>query len=185
MAQLHYRHGTMGSSKTALALMLAYNYQEKGQKPLLAKPEADTRTTKMWSRVGLSSDCISLEALCAMSFAEISAYDCVIIDEAQFATAEQIDYLGQITDYLDLPVFAYGLRTDYTGHLFEGSKRLMEIADTIEENQTICWCGRPAKFSARVDSDGNIIREGTQLQVGDSEYIAVCRKHYMCGRIKR
>ena len=191
MAKLRYRYGAMGSSKTALALMLAYNYREKGMRALLAKPEADTRSTKIWSRVGIEAECIGLSELCGMSLDEISAYDCVIVDEVQFATEEQVGFLAGIVDHLGVPVFAYGLKTDYRGLLFEGSKRMLELADEVEEIECACWCGAAAKFSAKVSPDGEIIRNGDDAieidEIGDKgpHYVALCRKHYMSGRVSR
>ena len=184
MAKLHFRYGAMGSSKTALALMMAYNFREKGMKPLLVKPATDTRTSTMWSRTGMEEECISLESLCNMSYDEICGYDCIIMDEAQFATDKQVDFLAGIVDHLGLPVFAYGLKTDFQGHLFEGSKRLIELADDIEENKAACWCGATAKFSARVSADGNIIKDGDTvgIEAEDMTYVALCRKHYMSNR---
>lgn len=187
MAKLHFRYGVMGSSKTADLLMLAYNFKERGSNPLLAKPEQDTRTVEIWSRIGISSECISLAQLCEMSFPELGKYDCVIVDEAQFATTEQIDHLGDIADNLDIPVFTYGLRTDYTGHLFEGSKRLFEIADEINEIRTSCWCKKAAKMNALVSNGNEIIREipddEDQLKI-DGTYVSLCRKHYNQGRVR-
>lgn len=186
MAKLHFRYGVMGSSKTADALMLAYNFRERGRNPLLAKPLADTRTTKIWSRIGLEADCSSLEEICDKPLEELARYDAVIVDEVQFATEKQIDKLAAIADHLDIPVFAYGLRTGYTGHLFEGSKRLFEIADELEEAKTICWCGASAKLNALLDDDGNIVTDPTkQTETAlDGKYIALCRKHYNEKRVK-
>ena len=192
MAKLHYRYGAMGSSKTALAIMLAYNFEEKGMRPLLAKPSTDTRTDKMWSRTGMEADCISLEALCAMSYDEISAYDYIIVDEVQFASEEQIRFLAGIVDHLGITVFAYGLKTDFRGKLFAGSKCLLELADNIDELPSACWCGSPAKFSARLDANGHVLHEGDTIEMGGNEdaneppkYVALCRKHYLSGRIGR
>jgi thymidine kinase len=186
MTKLHFRYGAMGSSKTALALMLAYNFSEKGMKPLLCKPATDTRTEKMWSRTGLESDCISLEELCSKDLNEIAGYDCVIVDEVQFATTEQVDFLAGIVDHVHIPVFAYGLKTDFQGKLFVGAKRMLELSDTIEEMKSACWCGSAAKFSARVDADGNVLREGDTVDIGGHEdkphYVALCRKHFLSGR---
>ena len=180
MAKLHFRYGVMGGSKTADALMLAYNFREKGKIPLLAKPMADTRTEKMWSRVGIEAECVSLESICECPLEELSGYDCVIIDEVQFATAKQVDRLVSIADILNIPVFAYGLRTGYTGHLFEGSKRLFEVADELEESKTICWCGASAKMNALLDDDGNVVTDpnlqtDTALQ---GHFVSLCRKHF-------
>ena len=109
--------------------------------------------------------------------------DCVIVDEAQFLTEEQVDILAEVVDRYDLPVICYGLRTDFTSHLFPGSKRLMEIANYIEEVPTVCWCGRRAHFNARV-SDGKIVRTGEQVMVGGNEsYVSLCRRHFLSGEV--
>jgi thymidine kinase len=185
-AKVHFRFGAMGSSKTASALMLNYNFREKGMIPLLAKPEADTRTTKMWSRIGLEANCTTLENVCEMSYNELSGYDCIIVDEVQFANEDQVEFLVGIADHLNIPVFLYGLKTDFRGRLFDGSKRILELADSIEEIETTCWCGAAARFSARVDKEGNMIRQGEIIDNGEVEnrpkYVALCRKHFFAGR---
>jgi thymidine kinase len=186
MAQLYFRYGSMGSSKTANALMVAYNYEEKGQKALLAKPALDNRDGDgvMSSRIGLSRPCISVERLMKMSREEICAYDCVIVDEAQFCTKEQIAHLTDIVDDYDVPVICYGLRTDFQRNLFEGSLWLLAWADKIEEVKTVCWCGRKADFVARFDENGVMVTEGSQVQLGGNDsYVSVCRKHHKLGQI--
>lgn len=186
MANLHFRFGAMGSSKTASALMLDYNFREKGMRTLLAKPSTDTRTDKMWSRIGLEADCISVDELCSKPYNELAGYDCLIVDEAQFVTDTQAEFLAGVADYLNIPVFLYGLKTDFRGRLFDGSKRLLELADEIEEIETTCWCGRAARFSARIDKEGNIVREGDVVKPEEGKdkpsYIALCRKHFFAGR---
>lgn len=180
MAKLHFRYGVMGSSKTAEALMLAYNFRERGRSPLLAKPACDTRTEKIWSRVGIEAECISLEEVVDLPFQDLGKYDCLIVDEVQFATTEQIDHLAAITDIMSIPVFTFGLRTDYTGHLFEGSRRLFEIADEVQEIRTSCWCGKAAKMNALISEDGHIVKDReteSQVHIG-GRYCALCRKHY-------
>ena len=186
MAKLCFRYGSMGSSKTANALMVAYNYREKGQRPLLAKPALDNRDGEgiMASRIGLSQPCISVERLVSMSKDEVCAYDCVIVDEAQFCTKEQVAHLTDIVDEWDVPVICYGLRTDFQRNLFEGSLWLMAWADSIEEIKTVCWCGRSATCVARFDENGVMVTEGSQVQLGGNDsYISVCRKHYKLGMI--
>ena len=186
MAKLCFRYGSMGSSKTANALMVAYNYREKGQRPLLAKPALDNRDGEgiMASRIGLSQPCISVEQLVGMSKDEVCAYDCVIVDEAQFCTKEQVAHLTDIVDEWDVPVICYGLRTDFQLNLFEGSLWLMAWADSIEEIKTVCWCGRSATCVARFDENGVMVTEGSQVQLGGNDsYISVCRKHYKLGMI--
>ncbi|MBQ3459862.1 MAG: thymidine kinase [Solobacterium sp.] len=185
MAKLYFYYGAMGSSKTANALMAQYNYIERGQKALLAKTNIDTRDGShiIRSRIGLSKECSLLSDVCAMSDDEIEKYDALIVDEIQFATKEQIDHLAYIVDYLDVPVLCYGLRTDFQLNLFEGSARLMAIADNIKEVKTICWCGRKATCNARYNKNG-IVREGSQVMLGaNDEYIALCRKHFLEGNL--
>lgn len=186
MAKLVFRYGSMGSSKTANALMVAYNYEEKGQRALLAKPALDDRdgVGVIASRIGLSRPCIFVEQLVEMSDDEIGAYDCVIVDEAQFCTKEQVARLADIVDFLDVPVICYGLRTDFKRNLFEGSLWLMAWADVLEEVGTVCWCGRAATCVARFDENGQMVTEGSQVQLGGNDrYISVCRRHHKLGII--
>lgn len=181
MAKLYFRYGSMGSSKTANALMVAYNYQEKGQRALLAKPALDNRDGDgiMASRIGLSRPCISVERLTQMTRDEISSYDCVIVDEAQFCTKEQVSFLTDIVDEYSVPVIAYGLRTDFQRNLFEGSLWLLAWADVIEEVKTVCWCGKAATCVARFDENGDMVTEGSQVQLGGNDsYTSVCRAHH-------
>lgn len=185
MAKLYFYYGAMGSSKSANALMAEYNYRERGQKVLLAKTNLDTRDgrNKIRSRIGLEKECILLSDICAMSDEEIASYDCVIVDEIQFAKTEQCDFLAHIVDDLDVPVLTYGLRTDFQLHLFEGSKRMMELADNIKEVKTICWCGAKATCNARYNEHG-IVRAGEQIMLGANDsYIALCRKHFLAGKL--
>lgn len=193
MGKLYFRYGAMGSSKTANALMVRYNYIEKGQNAILLKPKADNRDgdTTIRSRIGLSAECTFVEDFLEEVKNEWytgksnawDKLDCVIVDEAQFLTEEQVDLLAEIVDKYDLPVICYGLRTDFTSHLFSGSKRLMEIANYIEEVPTVCWCGRRAHFNARV-SNGKIVRSGEQIMMGGNEsYVSLCRRHFLSGEV--
>ena len=187
MAKLYFRYGAMGSSKTANILMVRYNYLEKGLKPLLLKPEVDTRYGEklVRSRIGLEAECENFDSLKEMSDEEIKAYDAVLVDEAQFLKAEDVDFLTDIVDELAVPVLCYGLRTDFTGHLFEGSRRHFEVAEVIEEVPTVCWCGKRANFNARFDKEGNMLRTGEQVVMGDNDsYTSLCRKHYKMGKIR-
>jgi len=180
MAKLYFRYGAMGSSKTANAIMVKYNYEERGQKVLMVKPALENRdgARTVLSRCGLSSECVYMEELPQVN---VSDYDCVIVDEAQFLTKAQVELLVHIVDRLNVPVIAYGLRADFQGNLFEGSTWLMAWADTIEEVKTICWCGRKATCNARV-WDGKVVREGEQIMLGgNSSYVSLCRKHWSTG----
>ncbi len=186
MAKLYFYYGAMNSSKTANALMTHFNYEEVGQRALLCKTETDTRDGKriIRSRIGLEKECILLNELQQMSDEEIKKYDCVIVDEVQFATKEQIDFLSDIVDFMEVPVVCNGLRTDFQNNLFPGSERLIAIADTIQEIKTVCWCGRKAICNARFNSTG-IVRDGEQVVLGANDrYVALCRKHYKLGALR-
>lgn len=185
MAKLYFYYGAMGSSKSANALMAEYNYRERGQKVLLAKTNLDTRdgVHTIRSRIGLERECVLLSDICAMPEEEIQKYDAVIVDEIQFARKEQIDFLARIVDELNVPVMCYGLRTDFQLNLFEGSARLLAIADEIKEIKTVCWCGKKAICNARYNRNG-IVRTGEQIMLGaNDEYIALCRKHFLEGKL--
>ena len=180
MAKLYFRHGAMGSSKTANALMVEYNYYERGKHALLVKPKLDTRDGEsvIRSRIGLMKECRYVEDLVKMSDEEIRRYDCVIVDEAQFCSKSDVEFFVHIVDDLELPVICYGLRTDFQRNLFEGSMWLLAWADVIEELKTVCWCGHGASCNTRL-SGGKIVKDGEQFFLGgDESYIALCRKHY-------
>ena len=182
MAKLYFRYGAMGSSKTANAIMVQYNYTERGQKVLMVKPKLDNRDGErtVLSRCGLKTECVFMEEVDAV---DVKQYDCVIVDEAQFLTKEQVRTLVRIVDECGVPVICYGLRTDFQGNFFEGSLWLMAWADTIEEVKTICWCGRKATCNARV-MDGRVIKEGDQILLGgNSQYVSLCRKHWATGEL--
>ncbi len=185
MAKLYYFYGAMGSSKSANALMNEYNYRERGQKVLLCKTNLDTRdgVKMIRSRIGLQKECELLDDVCRMKDEDIAVYNAVIVDEIQFASADQIDFLAHIADDLDIPVMCYGLRTDFQMNLFEGSARLMAVADKIQEIKTVCWCGKKATCNARYNENG-IVRSGEQIMLGaNDEYIALCRKHFLQGKL--
>lgn len=185
MAKLYFRHGAMGSSKTANALMVAYNYYERGKKALLAKPRIDTRDVGVLrSRMGLEQECIYVDQLVSMDDAALSGYDCVIVDEAQFCTKSDIEFFVHIVDDLERPVICYGLRTDFRRELFEGSMWLLAWADVIEELKTVCWCGQGASCNTRFTEDGQVVRVGAQVMVGGNDsYVALCRRHYKEGNL--
>ncbi len=185
MAKLYFKHGAMGSSKTANALMTDYNYYERGKKALLAKPKIDTRDIGVVrSRIGLEKPCIYVEDLVKMQDKNIKQYDCIIVDEAQFCKKSDIEFFLHIVDDLEIPVICYGLRTDFQRNLFEGSQWLMAWADVIEELKTVCWCGQGATCNARYDQNGQIIKSGDQVLVGaNDKYVSLCRKHYKEGKI--
>lgn len=185
MAKLYFRYGVMGSSKTANALMVRFNYQERGQKALLVKPEVDQRDGARFvaSRMGLSHPCIYFHDLVAQG-ETVRDYDCVIVDEAQFLSAADVQYLVAMVDDWNVPVICYGLRADFSGTLFPGSQALLAMADVIEEVKTICWCGKKAVCNARFDSSGTVQREGSQVVLGaNDQYVGLCRKHWREGNL--
>ena len=182
MSKLYFRYGAMGSSKTANAIMVQYNYQERGQNALMLKPCLDNRDGErsVGSRSGLSAPCRYVEELDEI---DLSLYDCVIVDEAQFLKKAQVQRLVDIVDGMGIPVICYGLRADFMGNLFEGSHWLMAWADTIEEIKTVCWCGRKAIMNARV-MGGKVVRSGEQIVLGGNEsYVALCRRHWSRGEL--
>ena len=184
MAQLYFKYGAMGSSKTANALMARFNYEERGQQCLLVKPRIDQRDGErlVVSRIGLKHDCIYFDELQQLSVMELQQNACIIVDEAQFLSREEVRWLARLVDELDIPVMCYGLRSDFKGDLFPGSYELLVMADKIEEVKTICWCGKKATFNARFDEGGKVLKEGEQVVLGANDtYIGLCRRHWMRG----
>ena len=182
MAKLYFRYGAMGSSKTANAIMVQYNYRERGQNALLLKPRLDSRDGEkvVGSRSGLCAPCEFIENLDRI---DLTLYDCLIVDEAQFLTKAQVEQLVDVVDRRGIPVICYGLRADFQGNLFEGSHWLLAWADTIEEIKTVCWCGRKATCNARV-AGGKVVKDGEQIVLGGNEsYVALCRKHWKSGEL--
>lgn len=190
--KLYFRYGTMGSAKTALLLTTAYNFEERGMKYVCMKPIIDTRdkANVIKSRIGIQRECswiyhdtdLYLHAK-ELFIKENIVFDWFLIDEAQFLSAEQVDQLSRIVDDFGCNVVCYGLRTDFKTNLFEGSRRLFEIADTIDEIKSTCNCGNKTIVNARIDSVGDFVVEGAQVEIGgDDRYIAVCRK---CWRNKQ
>lgn len=179
MAKLYFKYGAMGSSKTANALITKFNYEERGMKVWLIKPSIDVRdgADVVKSRIGLSSHAEIITPDKDL-FVEFNAHpDCnvIIADECQFFTPAQIDALRRIVDEKNIPVLCYGLRTDFLTHLFPGSSRLFEVADSITEIKTICECGKKAIVNARIDGKGKIVTEGGQILIGGNDsYIAMC-----------
>ena len=187
MAKLYFKYGAMGSSKTAQALITKFNYEEKGMRVLLLKPAVDTRDgeTIVKSRIGLSSEALvfrrDANLFDIIRYNDIARYpDAVIIDEAQFLTRKQTEQLRMAVDKENISVLCFGLRTDFQVRLFEGSKALFELADSISEIKSICRCGNKASVNARIDKDGKIITDGEQVDIGGNEkYVSMCYKCYM------
>lgn len=187
MAKLSFRFGAMGSSKTAQALIIKHNFEEKGKNVILLKPTLEDRDGKkiIKSRIGIKAECEYVEDFLEKRVDNYKTYDCIIIEEAQFLTSKQVEKFANIVDYDDIPVICFGLKTNFKGKLFEGSKRLLELADEIEEIVTICWCGKKARFNARV-CNGQVVKHGEEIQLGGNEsYVSLCRKHYNLGQLER
>ena len=181
MAKLYFKYGAMGSSKSAQALITQFNYEELGMTVWLIKPSVDTRDGAdiLKSRIGLErrAQVITPGQSIAEAYAKAGRHDVIIADESQFFTPEQIDELRELVDFEDIPVLCFGLRTDFLTHCFPGSKRLLELADSITEIKTVCACGRKATVNARIDANGRIITEGAQVFLGGNDsYIAMCHR---------
>lgn len=179
MAKLYFKYGAMGSSKTANALITKFNYEERGMKVWLIKPAIDNRDGEnvIRSRIGLAETAytVAKDTDILYEFENRKDYHVIIADECQFFTETQIDQLRHIVDVYDIPVLCFGLRTDFLTHLFEGSRRLFEVADSITEIKTICSCGKKAIVNARIDSNGKVVTEGGQILIGGNDsYIAMC-----------
>ena len=181
MAKLYFKYGAMGSSKSAQALITQFNYEELGMTVWLIKPSIDTRDGAdiIKSRIGLarSAQIITPEQDIVKEYAKAGRHDVIISDEAQFFTPEQIDQLRELVDFEDIPVLCFGLRTDFLTHVFPGSKRLLELADSITEIKTVCACGRKATVNARIDENGRVITHGDQVFLGGNDsYVAMCHR---------
>ena len=193
--KLYFRYGTMGSAKTALLLTQAYNFEERKMTYVCMKPIVDTREKDnvIRSRIGIERKCswiyadTDLYVMIRDLFGQAGAViDWILIDEAQFLSADQVDQLARVVDDYGSNVICYGLRTDFRTRLFEGSRRLFEIADSIDEIKSTCSCGRKTIVNARIDSNGDFVTEGQQLEIGgDDRYIAVCRKCWRNNRIEQ
>lgn len=184
MAKLYFKYGAMGSSKTAQALITKFNYEERGMKVWLIKPALDDRdgAIMLKSRIGLSAECLPIKPeddIYEMFSGDEYRADVIITDECQFFTTENIDQLRRIVDECNVPVMCFGLRTDFLTKLFPGSMRLFEVADSIAEIKTICACGKKATVNARIDENGNVVTEGSQVLLGGNDsYIAMCHRCY-------
>ncbi|HHF3474140.1 thymidine kinase [Haemophilus influenzae] len=193
MAKLYFYYSTMNAGKSTTLLQSSYNYRERDMNTLVYTAAIDDRfgVGKVTSRIGISQDAF---LFCSETnlFDEINAHlkkekvHCVLVDEAQFLSKQQVYQLSDVVDKLKIPVLCYGLRTDFQAELFEGSKYLLAWADQLEELKTICYCGRKANFVLRLNDQGEVIKEGAQIQIGGNDsYLSVCRLHYKekCGQI--
>ena len=186
MVKLYFQYSTMNAGKSTLLLQASHNYQERGMETYLITARFDKRAGdgKIGSRIGISSDGDTFDNQENM-FQKIESRlkkgpcSCVFIDEAQFLTEEQVWQLARAVDDLSVPVMCYGLRVDFQGKLFPGSAALLAIADEMREIRTICYCGKKATMVIRQDENGNVIKDGAQIQIGGNEtYISLCRRHW-------
>ena len=181
MSKLYFKYGAMGSSKSAQALITKFNYEELGMSVWLIKPSTDTRDGAdiIRSRIGLEcrAQIITPAEDIREAYRAIGRRDVIIADEAQFFSPAQIDQLRELVDDEDIPVLCFGLRTDFLTHFFPGSQRLMELADSLTEIKTICACGSKATVNARIDAQGHIVTEGSQILLGGNDsYVAMCHR---------
>jgi len=186
LAKLYFYYSSMNAGKSTSLLQSAYNYQERGMTPLLLTAEIDNRYSvgKVTSRIGLEAgahlfnqDNNLFEMVSEQN--ENETIDCVLIDESHFLSKEQVKQLGQVVDTLDIPVLCYGIRTDFRGELFPGSKYLLAWADNLNELKTVCHCGRKATMVVRLDSDGKVVSDGDQVVIGgNNQYQSMCRRHF-------
>ena len=185
MAKLYFKYGAMGCSKTAQALITKFNYEERGMKVLLMKPSIDNRdgATIIKSRIGLTSEAVTVspvQDLYALYKERFTNCNVIIVDECQFLTPNQVDELSNIVIDYNIPVLCFGLATDFLTHLFPGSRRLFEIAESISEIKSVCRCGAKATVNARMDDFGNIVYRGEQVVLGGNDrYVAMCRKCWL------
>jgi thymidine kinase len=191
MAKLYFNYSSMNAGKSTALLQANHNYIERGMHTQLFTSSKDERygINEIVSRIGIKAD--------ANPFSETSnifvqvqemnqskKINCVLIDEAQFLSKIQVQQLGQIVDDLNIPVLAFGIRTDFQGELFEGSKYLLAWSDNLKEIKTVCHCGRKATMVVRIDKTGEIISEGVQIEVGGNErYVPLCRKDFYMKRL--
>ena len=186
MAKLYFNYSSMNAGKSTALLQANHNYLERGMKTKMFTFSGDNRyeENRIVSRIGISADALPFSEDTDLFQSLIEDKDqieikCVLIDEAQFLTKEQVFQLGKVVDELDIAVLAFGIRTDFQGELFEGSKYLLAWADNLKEIKTVCWCGRKATMVVRIDSQGFIITEGQQLEIGGNEkYVPLCRAHF-------
>lgn len=183
----------MNAGKSTTLLQSSYNYNERGMDTLLFVPSIGIRygIGTISSRIGLAAEALSFDKNfniyqhTSQKLQNNNNIRCVLIDEAHFLTKQQVEQLCNITDSLNIPVLAYGLRSDFQGEPFEGSMYLLTLADTLMELKTICHCGKKAIMNVRIDQQGEVIKEGEQIEIGGNErYVAVCRKHFREGKVK-
>ncbi|WP_063368912.1 thymidine kinase [Pseudoalteromonas luteoviolacea] len=186
MAQLYFYYSAMNAGKSTTLLQSAFNYRERGMTPFILTAAIDNRSGvgKVASRIGLEADASTFEPTTNVfelvnNEHQTQKLDCILVDESQFLSKEQVSELTDVVDSLGIPVLCYGLRTDFRGELFEGAQYLLAWADKLIELKTVCHCGRKANHVLRLDEHGNAIADGDQVEIGGNDrYVSVCRKHY-------
>lgn len=186
MAKLYFYYASMNAGKSTTLLQADFNYRERGMATMLFTAAVDDRFAPgtITSRIGLSRPATAFDAAtdleaCVLERHAREALACVLVDEAQFLSSLQVDQLARLADAHGLPVLAYGLRTDFQGRLFQGSARLLALADALVEIKSVCTCGRKATMNLRVDAEGRAIAEGRQTEIGGNDrYVALCRRHH-------
>ncbi|EAT08714.1 thymidine kinase [Sphingobium sp. 10 DY56-G10] len=187
MAKLYFYYSSMNAGKSTTLLQSDFNYRERGMDTMLWTAAVDTRygSGRIASRIGLEAQAhlfepgVDLHAAIARQH-DATPLSCVLVDEAQFLTRDQVWQLAAVADSLGIPVLCYGLRTDFRGNLFDGSAHLLGIADALTEIKTVCDCGRKATMNLRVDAQGRAVRQGDQTDIGGNDrYVALCRRHFV------
>jgi thymidine kinase len=184
MAKLYFYYASMNAGKSTTLLQADFNYRERGMATMLFTAGVDDRAGggRIASRIGLSQPARCFDAGTDLHESVTAAAErpaCVLVDEAQFLTPAQVDQLARLADEANVPVLAYGLRTDFRGALFAGSARLLAIADALIELKSVCMCGRKATMNARIDADGGVVTAGAQTEIGGNDrYVALCRRHF-------
>lgn len=191
LAKLYFYYAAMNAGKSTTLLQSNYNYNERGMDTLLFIPEIDTRygSDKVASRIGLEANALAIPrefdfyTYISESIKGSNKIHCILVDEAQFLTKLQVQQLAYITDDFNIPVLTYGLRTDFIGEPFEGSKYLLALADSLIEIKTVCHCGRKAVMNLRITDDGKVTKAGEQIEIGGNDrYVSVCRRHFREGK---
>ena len=186
MAKLYFYYSSMNAGKSTALLQSSHNYRERGMNTMVISPQVNDRDGEgvIKSRIGLESEAVSISSdddllIIVRKQTLIQPLHCVLVDEAQFLTKSHVYQLGEVCDRLGIPVLAYGLRTDFQGELFEGSKYLLAWADNLKELKTVCHCGAKATMVIRMNENGEPVIEGAQVEIGGNDkYVSMCRKHY-------
>lgn len=191
MASLYFYYASMNSGKSSQLIQNAYNYHERNMRTMILKPAVDNRDSdiEVVSRIGLHSPAVliredsDITSMVKLNIFQEGPLHCILVDEAQFLNPEHVSQLAAVVDFMDIPVLCYGLRNDFQGNAFPGSAALLACADKLKEVKSICWCSAKSTHVLRLDSEGNVLRVGPQVEIGGNDrYVAVCRKHWREGK---